>query len=67
MSTVAGVDVSPEHYIGGQRVASADRFEDRSPIDGALLAEIARGGEREADLAVRAPPAARPTCTGWPT
>ena len=60
MSTVAGVDVSPEHYIGGQRVASADRFEDRSPIDGALLAEVARGGEREADLAVRAAAAAFP-------
>jgi len=62
VSTVAGVDVSPEHYIGGQRVASPERFEDRSPIDGALLAEVARGGEREADLAVRAAAAAFP---GW--
>ncbi len=60
MSTVAGVDVSPEHYIGGERVASAERFCDRSPIDGALLAEVARGGEREADLAVRAAAAAFP-------
>jgi betaine-aldehyde dehydrogenase/5-carboxymethyl-2-hydroxymuconic-semialdehyde dehydrogenase len=60
VSTVAGVDVSPEHYIGGERVASAERFEDRSPIDGALLAEVARGGDREADLAVRAAAAAFP-------
>ena len=60
MSTVAGVDVSPEHYIGGMRVPSAERFEDRSPIDGALLAEVARGGAREADLAVHAGAAAFP-------
>jgi 5-carboxymethyl-2-hydroxymuconic-semialdehyde dehydrogenase len=60
MSTVAGVDVSPEHFIGGERVASDARFEDRSPIDGALLAEVARGGEREVDLAVRAAAGAFP-------
>jgi acyl-CoA reductase-like NAD-dependent aldehyde dehydrogenase len=60
VSTVAGVDVSPEHYIGGERVASRERFEDRSPIDGALLAEVARGGEHEVDLAVRAAAAAFP-------
>ena len=60
MSTVAGVDVSPEHYIGGMRVPSAERFEDRSPIDGSLLAEVARGGAREADLAVHAATAAFP-------
>ena len=34
MSTVvAGVAVSPDHFIGGERVASDERFEDRSPID----------------------------------
>jgi acyl-CoA reductase-like NAD-dependent aldehyde dehydrogenase len=60
VSTVAGVDVSPEHYIGGMRVPSAERFEDHSPIDGTLLAEIARGGAREVDLAVRAASAAFP-------
>ena len=38
MSTVAGIAVSPDHYIGGRRVPSADRFEDRSPIDWATLA-----------------------------
>jgi acyl-CoA reductase-like NAD-dependent aldehyde dehydrogenase len=60
VSTVAGIDVSPDHFIGGQRLASPDRFEDRSPIDSALLAEVARGGEHEADLAVRAAQAAFP-------
>ncbi|HEX5559432.1 MAG TPA: aldehyde dehydrogenase [Gaiellales bacterium] len=60
MSTVAGVDVSPDHYIGGMRVPSAERFSDRSPIDGTLLAEVARGGQREVDLAVRSAAAAFP-------
>jgi betaine-aldehyde dehydrogenase/5-carboxymethyl-2-hydroxymuconic-semialdehyde dehydrogenase len=60
VSTVAGVDVSPDHYIGGMRVPSAERFEDHSPIDGTLLAEVARGGRREVDLAVRAASAAFP-------
>ena len=60
MSTVAGIDVSPDHFIGGERVASPERFCDRSPIDEAPLAEVARGGEPEADLAVRAARAAFP-------
>ena len=52
--TVAGVEVSPDHFIGGERVASDATFTDVSPIDGAVLAEIARGGTREADQAVAA-------------
>jgi acyl-CoA reductase-like NAD-dependent aldehyde dehydrogenase len=51
---VAGVAVSPDHLIAGKRVPSAERFEDRSPIDEQVLAEIARGGEREVGLAVEA-------------
>ncbi len=51
---VAGVAVSPDHYIGGERVASAERFEDRSPIDQSLLAEVSRAGADEVDRAVRA-------------
>jgi len=51
---VAEVAVSPDHYIGGRRVASSHRFEDRSPIDGGLLAEVGRAGEAEVDEAVRA-------------
>ena len=50
---VAGVAVSPDHFIGGERVASAERFVDLSPIDEQPLAEVARGGAREADLAAR--------------
>ena len=60
MSTVAGIDVSPDHYIGGRRVASAERFEDRSPVDGLLLAEVARGGSTEVEAAVAAATAAFP-------
>ena len=59
---VAGVAVSPEHFIGGRRVASAARFEDRSPIDEHVLAEVARGGEAEVGLAVEAAAHAFP---GW--
>ena len=61
-ATAAGVDVSPDHFICGSRVASDERFEVRSPIDESLLAEVARGGEREAELAVQAAEAAFP---GW--
>ena len=51
---VAGVEVSPDHYIGGERVASERRFEDLSPITGEVIAEVSRAGEEEVDRAVRA-------------
>jgi len=57
---VAGVSVSTEHLIGGERVASAETFTDLSPIDEQPLAEVARGGRREADLAVAAAAEAAP-------
>jgi betaine-aldehyde dehydrogenase/5-carboxymethyl-2-hydroxymuconic-semialdehyde dehydrogenase len=57
---VAGVSVSTEHFIGGERIAGAETFTDFSPIDEQPLAEIARGGQREADLAVEAAAAAAP-------
>ena len=57
---VAGVSVSTEHFIGGERVCSAQTFTDLSPIDEQPLAEIARGGQREADLAVAAATEAAP-------
>jgi acyl-CoA reductase-like NAD-dependent aldehyde dehydrogenase len=53
-ATVAGVDVATDHYINGERVASDRTFTTISPIDQSVLAEVARAGEREADLAVRA-------------
>jgi len=54
MASVGGVAVPTEHLIGGRRVASAERFEVHSPIDGSLLAEVARGGPDEVDRAVTA-------------
>jgi betaine-aldehyde dehydrogenase/5-carboxymethyl-2-hydroxymuconic-semialdehyde dehydrogenase len=57
-ATVAGVEISTDHFIGGERVPSPERFEVISPIDGAVIAHVARGGAREVDLAVRAARAA---------
>jgi len=57
---VAGVEVDTRHFIGGQRVESAETFPDHSPIDGAFLADIHRGGKREVDLAMAAAKAAFP-------
>ncbi len=54
MTDVAGVEVSTDHFIGGERVGSDARFTDLSPIDAEPLAEVARGGEHEAELAVAA-------------
>ncbi|MFN8186399.1 MAG: aldehyde dehydrogenase [Gaiellales bacterium] len=51
---VAGVSVSTDHFIGGERVASAARFDDLSPMDGRVLARVSRAGVDEIDLAVRA-------------
>ncbi|MEU0938798.1 aldehyde dehydrogenase [Embleya sp. NPDC005971] len=58
--TVAGVTVDTRHWIGGERVGSADTFTDISPIDGSTLGEIARGRRAEADAAVAAARAAFP-------
>jgi betaine-aldehyde dehydrogenase/5-carboxymethyl-2-hydroxymuconic-semialdehyde dehydrogenase len=60
-ATVAGVEVSTAHFIGGERVASDATFTDISPIDAEPLAEVARGGEREAELAVAAATEAFPS------
>jgi aminomuconate-semialdehyde/2-hydroxymuconate-6-semialdehyde dehydrogenase len=51
---VEGIEVSTEHWIGGERVASATTFTDISPIDEARIAEVARGGVDEANAAVDA-------------
>ncbi len=60
VSTIEGVRVSADHWIGGSRIPSEDMFLDRSPIDGELLAMVARGGRREAEAAVTA------ACTAFP-
>jgi aminomuconate-semialdehyde/2-hydroxymuconate-6-semialdehyde dehydrogenase len=51
---IEGVEVSTEHWIGGERVASGSTFTDISPIDETPIAEIARGGTAEAEAAVDA-------------
>src|SRR4051794_41841771 len=52
--TATALDVSLDHYIGGRRVPSAERFETRNPYTGEVLAEVARGGTAEVDQAVQA-------------
>ena len=51
---VAGAEVSVDHFIGGRRIAGAETFEDRSPLDWSLLAEVSRGDAGTADLAISA-------------
>lgn len=56
-------DVSPDHWIGGERVGSAARFESRSPNDwDTVLADVARG---DADTAHRAVTAALAAADRW--
>ena len=57
---VAGVQVSTGHWIGGERVFGSETFEDLSPIDGRLLANVAAGGKAEAKAALEAADAAFP-------
>ena len=59
-ASIAGVDVSPLHFIDGARVGSDATFTDISPIDEAPLAEVARGAPVEVDAAVDAARAAFP-------
>ncbi|NNN02562.1 MAG: aldehyde dehydrogenase family protein [Acidimicrobiaceae bacterium] len=50
---IEGVSVSPDHFINNERVRSERTFEDRSPLDWTWkLADVARGGAREATLAL---------------
>ncbi|HZP89773.1 MAG TPA: aldehyde dehydrogenase [Actinomycetota bacterium] len=62
VSTIEGIRVSADHWIGGARVPSTDMFLDVSPIDREMLAMVARGGEREVDEAVEA---ARSAFQAW--
>lgn len=59
---IAGVEVSTDHWIGGKRVASKEKFANFSPIDGSHLADISAGGKSEADAAVAA---ARKAFPAW--
>ena len=52
---MGGVEVSVDHLIGGERTASADTFECRSPLDWEhKLADVARGDSTTAERAVGA-------------
>jgi acyl-CoA reductase-like NAD-dependent aldehyde dehydrogenase len=52
---VSGVPISPDHFIGGRRVASKATFETRSPMDWSLkLGDVARGDAQTANLALDA-------------
>jgi acyl-CoA reductase-like NAD-dependent aldehyde dehydrogenase len=59
MSTTL-LDVSPDHYIGGERVASRERFTTINPYTQEVIGEVSRAGEAEVDRAVRAAHAAFP-------
>ncbi|HET9103469.1 MAG TPA: aldehyde dehydrogenase [Solirubrobacteraceae bacterium] len=59
---VAGHTVSTDHFIGGERVSSPERFPTISPIDQSVLAEVARGDAATAERAVGAAAQAFP---GW--
>ena len=61
-AVVAGVEVDTRHWIGGRRVASADTFEDVSPLDGTVIAHVSRGGRAEVGAAVAA---AKGAFVGW--
>ena len=51
---VEDVEISTDHWIGGERVGSADTLADVSPLEERTIAQIARGGSAEADAAVAA-------------
>lgn len=51
---VAGVAVSPDHYIDGRRVPSGESFELFSPIDQRLLGHVAEGRPEHVELAIAA-------------
>lgn len=51
--SIAGVRVSPDHFIGNRRISSPRTFEVRSPIDGKVLGHFSAGGKPEVDLAVK--------------
>lgn len=62
---IDGVTIDARHFIGGEPCASGtETFEVRSPIDGALLGEVARGTAADVDHAVRAAREAFPAWAG---
>jgi len=60
MLDIAGIPVSPDHYIGGERVASKRNFELFRPIDQGLLGRVAEGLPEHVAAAIDAAQAAFP-------
>ena len=59
---IDGISLSPDHYIGGARVASPTTFETRCPFDWSRkLADVARGDAATAGAACAAASAAFPS------
>jgi 5-carboxymethyl-2-hydroxymuconic-semialdehyde dehydrogenase len=54
MLEIAGIGVSPHHYIDGRRVASAETFELSCPIDQSELGRISEGTAEHVDAAIAA-------------
>ncbi len=51
---VAGIAVSPDHYIDGTRVASPETFEVHCPIDQQVLGRVAEGLDVHVEAAIAA-------------
>lgn len=51
---VAGISVSPDHYIDGQRIGSTETFELHCPIDQHLLGRVSEGLAEHVDQAIQA-------------
>lgn len=66
IAQVAGVAVDTRHWIGGRRRASAATFDDISPIDGAVIAQVSAGSTIEVEAAVSAARAAFPAWAATP-
>lgn len=64
--SVANVEVSADHWIGGERVSSSATFDDVSPIDEQLIGQVARGGPAEASAAIGAATDAFPAWAATP-
>jgi 5-carboxymethyl-2-hydroxymuconic-semialdehyde dehydrogenase len=54
MLNVDGIEVSPDHYIDGERVPSTETFDLFRPIDQQLLGKISEGTSAHVDAAVSA-------------
>ena len=63
---VEGVTVDTRHWIGGQRIAAPTTFDDVSPIDETVIAQVSRGTAGDAAAAVAAASAAFPAWAATP-